>query len=261
MLNRVEIKPDHVLAHGTDLALFHPLVAAARASEDLTDAVRRMVAAWGFDSFVCGFGSIPRPTRSSQLYVFATLPTEWLRIYEANDYVEVDPRIEISFDRPSISTWSGRHLRGKSARLDKFLLDAAKFGIRSGACFTLHNAFNDRIMIGYNSSRRETTLRSIEKYLGDLYAFGVHFHEVFMASVIERGLPSRLRGAKLTPRELETLTYVACGLTAKDIAPKMSITPRTVRFHVDSACTKMGVLNREEAIALAVKGGLISVFP
>jgi LuxR family transcriptional regulator len=79
--------------------------------------------------------------------------------------------------------------------------------------------------------------------------------------VIERGLPSRLRGARLTRREIEVLNYVAFGLTANDIAPKMSITPRTVRFHVDSACTKMGVLNREEAIALAVKGGLINVVP
>ena len=57
------------------------------------------------------------------------------------------------------------------------------------------------------------------------------------------------------------LNYVAFGLTANDIAPKLSITPRTVRFHVGSVCSKMGVLNREEAIALAVKGGLINVAP
>ncbi|HEX4882961.1 MAG TPA: LuxR family transcriptional regulator [Casimicrobiaceae bacterium] len=261
MLHKIDIKPDHVLSRGRNLNLLHPLTAAARTSEDLVDAVRKIVSRWGFDSFVCGFGSIPRPTRSSQLYVFATLPDEWLRIYEANDYVEVDPRIEVSFDRPSMSVWSGADLSGRSARLDAFLRDASQFGIRSGACFTIHNAFNDRILIGYNSSRTELTFQEVEAHLGDLYAFGVHFHEVFMASVIERGLPSRLRGARLTPREIEALTYVACGLTARDIAPKMSITPRTVRFHVDSACTKMGVLNREEAIALAVKGGLISVFP
>jgi DNA-binding NarL/FixJ family response regulator len=125
----------------------------------------------------------------------------------------------------------------------------------------LHNAYNDRVMIAYNSSRVETTSEHVEQHLGDLYSFGMHFQPVFMRSVIERGLPSRLRGARLTRREIEVLNYVASGLTTHDIAPKMSITPRTVRFHVDSACTKMGALNREEAIALAVKGGLINVFP
>jgi LuxR family transcriptional regulator len=117
------------------------------------------------------------------------------------------------------------------------------------------------MLVGYNSSRDETGPQDVEEHMGELYSFGLHFHEVFMKAVIEKGLPSRLRGARLTPREIEVLNYVACGLTANDIAPKMSITPRTVRFHVDSACTKMGVLNREEAIALGVKGGLISVFP
>ena len=52
---------------------------------------------------------------------------------------------------------------------------------------------------------------------------------------------------------------VARGLTAEDIALKLDIVARTVRFHVDSARTKMGALNREEAIALVAKAGLINI--
>lgn len=261
MLSTVQIRPHHVLTGGQSLQLLQPLVAAAMAEEDLTIAVRRTVRLWGFDSFVCGFGSVPRPTRGVQLFVFATMPDQWLRIYDANDYVEVDPRIELSYDRTTIATWSGKQLLGRNARLDQFIADAARFGIRSGACFTLHDVYNDRVMIGYNSTKDTIAASEIEPHFGDMYAFGVHFHEIFMRSVSERGLPSRLHGARLTPREIEVLTYVARGLTARDIGPKMSISARTVRFHVDSACTKMGVLNREEAIALAVKGGLIDVLP
>ena len=261
MLNRVDIKPHHVLAAERNPNLLQRLVAAATTGGDLVEATRATVGPWGFDSFVCGLACVPAPTRSAQLYVFATLPDEWLRIYGANDYIEVDPRIAISHDRPTITPWSGAELAGRSERGDAFLRDAARFGIRSGSCFTLHNAYNDRVMIGYNSTRERTLAEDLEPYLGDLYSFGMHFQPVFMRAVIERGLPSRLRGAHLTRREIEALSYVAFGLTANDIAPKMSITPRTVRFHVDSACTKMGVLNREEAIALAVKGGLINVVP
>jgi LuxR family quorum-sensing system transcriptional regulator ExpR len=193
--------------------------------------------------------------------VFATLPDRWLKLYEANNYIEIDPRLKISHDRPTMSTWSSSELQGKCDRVDAFLRDADSFDIRSGACFTLHNAYNDRVMIGYNSHRESTRFEDVEPHLGDMYAIAMHFQPIFMRAVIDHGLRSRLRAARLTPREIEVLNYVACGLTANDIAPKMSITPRTVRFHVDSACTKMGVLNREEAIALGVKGGLISVFP
>jgi LuxR family quorum-sensing system transcriptional regulator ExpR len=261
MLNRVDIKSHHVLAAERNPRLLQHLVDAANAGGDLVDAVRSTVGQWGFDSFVCGLACVPTPTRSAQLYVFATLPDEWLRLYETSNYVEVDPRVALSHDRPTITPWSSAELAGRNERSDAFLRDAARFGIRSGACFTLHNAYNDRVMIGYNSTRERTLADDLEPHLGDLYSFGMHFQPVFMRAVIERGLPSRLRGAHLTRREIEALNYVAFGLTVNDIAPKMSITPRTVRFHVDSACTKMGVLNREEAIALAVKGGLINVVP
>ena len=82
-----------------------------------------------------------------------------------------------------------------------------------------------------------------------------------MRTVIEKGVPSRLRGVALTKRETEALKYAARGLTVLDIAPKMGISPRTVRFHIDKATTKLGALKREETIALAVKGGLFDVLP
>ena len=57
------------------------------------------------------------------------------------------------------------------------------------------------------------------------------------------------------------LGLVARGLTADDIGLKLDIVERTVRYHIDSARTKMGALNREEAIALVAKAGLISILP
>jgi DNA-binding CsgD family transcriptional regulator len=50
-------------------------------------------------------------------------------------------------------------------------------------------------------------------------------------------------------------------MTDEDISIKLSITPRTVKFHMDSARTKMCAANRQEAVALAVKAGLFDVLP
>ena len=61
----------------------------------------------------------------------------------------------------------------------------------------------------------------------------------------------------LTPREFEVLGLMAGGLLNKEIADKLSITERTVKFHVSSVLAKLGAGNRTEAVSVAVKKGLI----
>jgi LuxR family quorum-sensing system transcriptional regulator SolR len=49
----------------------------------------------------------------------------------------------------------------------------------------------------------------------------------------------------------------ARGLTSYDMAYKLGITERTVRFHFSSIRSKLAAANRQEAVAKAIKGGLI----
>jgi LuxR family transcriptional regulator, activator of conjugal transfer of Ti plasmids len=245
-------------------ALLEPLVDAARNGRELVPVVEKLVKKLGFDSFLCGLSTSARPDREAQLYAFTTLPREWARLYDEKAYIEVDPRVQLTYDQATMMVWSGDDFRGRNARLDAFLDDAARFGVRSGACFTTHDAQAQGVMVAFNSTKprlSEIERATVAAEVGNLYAFGTYFHEVFMRAVVERGLPSRLRGAALTKREIQVLKMVSRGLTAEDIGIKLDITPRTVRFHVDAARTKMGAANREEAIALAVKGGLFGVLP
>ena len=264
MLRFVELRPADLRPAPLTPAVLRPLVDAVRDGADLVPEVRGVVQALGFDSFLCGFSTSPRPDREAQLYAFSTLPLEWALLYDRNAYIEVDPRVQLSFDRMGMMLWSADEFRGKSDALDRFLDDAARFGVRSGACFSTHDTRNHGVMCAFNSGRlrlSDSERAAVEARVGELYAFGTYFHELFMRSVIERGLPSRLRGATITRREIGVLKLVARGLTAEEIGAKLGITARTVRFHVDAARTKMGAANREEAIALAVKAGLFEVPP
>jgi len=62
----------------------------------------------------------------------------------------------------------------------------------------------------------------------------------------------------LTPRELEVLALVAQGLNNGEIADELVISQSTVKFHVSSILSKMGVSSRTEAATLAVQNELIS---
>jgi DNA-binding CsgD family transcriptional regulator len=65
------------------------------------------------------------------------------------------------------------------------------------------------------------------------------------------GRPERCSPAldNLSPREREVMEYVARGLTNSQIAEVLVISPITVRNHVSSILTKLGVCNRTQAVA------------
>jgi DNA-binding NarL/FixJ family response regulator len=63
----------------------------------------------------------------------------------------------------------------------------------------------------------------------------------------------------LTRRELEVLGLMARGLQNKEMADALHITERTVKFHVSSILGKLEAGNRTEAVALAVRRGLIRI--
>jgi DNA-binding CsgD family transcriptional regulator len=53
----------------------------------------------------------------------------------------------------------------------------------------------------------------------------------------------------LTTRELECLTWVSRGKTDQEIARVLAVAPRTIRFHIDNAKSKLGVETRVQAVA------------
>jgi NarL family two-component system response regulator LiaR len=63
-------------------------------------------------------------------------------------------------------------------------------------------------------------------------------------------------GYDLTPREREVLGLLAEGLTNAQIAQRLAVSHATVKAHVSNILSKLGVSNRGEAVAVAIKHNL-----
>jgi DNA-binding CsgD family transcriptional regulator len=72
-----------------------------------------------------------------------------------------------------------------------------------------------------------------------------------LGPVARRIIASRVAGTTLSERELEVLDLARHGLTNKDIAESLSLSPHTVARHLSNARTKLGAANRTEAAAMS----------
>lgn len=71
--------------------------------------------------------------------------------------------------------------------------------------------------------------------------------------------PHRATRVPLTSREREILELIAEGANNRRIAARLAISRHTVKFHVASILTKLGAGSRTEAVALALRAGLLAV--
>ena len=72
---------------------------------------------------------------------------------------------------------------------------------------------------------------------------------------------SSARLAGLTPREIEVLSLIAAGDTAKEAARKLDIAPKTADNHIQSLYSKIGVTTRAGAALFAFEQGLVQHGP
>jgi two-component system, NarL family, response regulator len=83
--------------------------------------------------------------------------------------------------------------------------------------------------------------------------------ESLVSAKIARTLTESLAHPELSTRELQVLRHMAAGESNKEIGQRLNITEHTVKAHVQSILGKLDAAGRTEAIAVAVKRGLIQL--
>jgi len=260
VLNEFSLEPPVSLPDGPVPAFLLPIAEAAICGGSVGTALAEVVRHLGYDTFTYGCTSAAAPTRESQTYVWTNLPMEWIRLYDQNSYVEIDPRVTDAVTHTTAMQWD-RFMFPSTKRLPAFFDSAAKYGVCSGVAIGLRDPKRAFAGLYLGSARpkiddaEQTRFSHIQ---GHILLLAHFIHALVITNVVERGLPAPSMGAALSPREHECLQLAAKGLSSSQIAETLTIRERTVQFHISNLLSKLGVRNRHEAIAKAVAFGLIS---
>ena len=126
----------------------------------------------------------------------------------------------------------------------EFLADALQLARPERYIRTFVDAGTSLVPLLQEAARRGT----LPGYIGQiLEAFNVRYEKFASLPLVE----------PLSGREIEVLRLVTAGLSNREIAEKLYISPGTAKTHIHNICGKLGARNRTEAATLAKELGLV----
>jgi len=144
-------------------------------------------------------------------------------------------------------------LSGQGNRAKIIFNEARAFGLAKGVCIPLHGLGCIFGMMSYASTDpRHPIMESSVHAEATLLA--TYVHQV-ASLLISRPHAETLR--PLSPRERECLKWAAEGKNSWEIGHLLKISERTAIFHLTNVTEKLGVMNRQQAVAKALVLGLL----
>jgi DNA-binding NarL/FixJ family response regulator len=87
----------------------------------------------------------------------------------------------------------------------------------------------------------------------------VHAGKKRVPAEVASFLAEHLSDEALTAREIDVLKHVAGGNRNRDIAERLFISEETVKVHIKHIMEKLGANDRTQAVAIAVRRGIIQL--
>lgn len=208
----------------------------------------------GYDKFLaCCY--VPTPRAESSLFVLNGYPTRWMQIYTERGYVDVDPVLTRQWQSTEPFEWGQLDVQAFHPKAEELFREAMRHGLMSGMSLHALAQSGSHLFLNFASSRHRSLGSQQETVFGAALLLATR---VLTAAVdlIERDPNAILR--RLSARQLEALQWAAKGLSMREVAIKMGVSPATVEYLMRQAQVNLGAGSREEAILHAAQTGLVS---
>jgi DNA-binding CsgD family transcriptional regulator len=255
----LRLEPIQLPALNTIPPYLASLARAVERGSDLIPEITSVTREFGFDTLTYWASTRSTALAEGRTYEITTRLSGWSLRYDDMAYVEIDPRISAVLNQTLPVAWNQETWRGRTPAVDAFLDDAATFGIGSGVCVPIHDHYFGLVRVDFDSILGTVDAISetvIDDTLGPLSLIARFLHDVMALAIKRNEIRSRNFGIRLSQRELECLALAARSMT---VDSELGLTRRIANLHFDSILAKLGCLNRDEAVAYALKKGLVAL--
>jgi two-component system NarL family response regulator len=87
----------------------------------------------------------------------------------------------------------------------------------------------------------------------------VYMGKTRIPAAVAQRLAQRMGGPSLTSRELDVLKLIVSGRSNKEIGNELAISEATVKTHINSILSKLGVSDRTQAATTALQRGIVQL--
>jgi LuxR family quorum sensing-dependent transcriptional regulator len=227
----------------------------ARNIQDISSQVLRHLSQIGAETVIATAMPLTGTTRRQQLssVLFHEIPSEWVARYSSRGYAFQDPVIRRMKSKGPPFFWTeldqdihddsiGRQIMGESA----------EFGLKGG--FSASMVTLDGQTVGFSLAGRhfetDPDMRGVLTLIAS-YAIG-------RAIALQQESSEQNKKIILSAREREALQWAAEGKNDWEIGEVMKISEHGADKHMRSARMKLGAINRTQAVAEAIRRGLIA---
>ena len=227
----------------------------ARNLADISAQVMRHIQPFGVE-FVAAttipmVGANPRQQLCHVL--FNRWPAEWLKRYSSRGYVYRDPAFARAKLNPTAFFWNELDPRARDDPMARRVMDeGSEFGLKEGFTASLITLDGQRVIWSLGGPRLQVDpdTRGMLTLIAS--------YATARAIALNQAFSSEIKEIVLSPREREALQWAAEGKADWEIGEVMNISEHGADKHMRSVRTKLGAINRTQAVAEAIRRGLIA---
>ena len=215
--------------------------------------LRKVLRRIGYQSYLLSLG----PSTISDPFnrIMTTYPSDWLRRYKEENFIQVDPIIRHCRHHFAPLFWglARRQARGRS---HQFWTEREGYGLLQGVSIPLRfNEMAGSLNVAQCVSFTDDLGDDLNGPLGKLF---------MLIPFLLEGSQKHLNAVgeqlcNLTLRESEVLKWSGVGKTTWEMSCILGCSERTINFHIANASRKLGSFSRRQAVGVALAQGLISL--
>lgn len=221
---------------GFDYHVYSPLVGGQNAERVFRDASKTLEGASLVDQDI-----------------FIHCPDSWLRRYQEAGHAVNDPVMKHVCKSTLPVFWDDA---GRAEPGNIVFGEARDHGLAHGVTVTVSVPGGQRALMSFSARQRPKETGTQRLMVAGLVQLSAHYvHEA--VRIVENARHAETLPA-LTVRERDCLQWAAIGKTSWEMAQILKISERTVVFHLTNAASKLGAVNRRQAVVRALNLRLIS---